>query len=153
MADVSATRIDHTTQSMQSKWGWFLVLGIVLILCGALAVALPAVSTFAASVVLGVVLSIAGLVKIIQSLQLKGIHLAGANRRGRTGRWCLDLPQSLETSSCDHALNRAGIPRAGPWADCPRIQGTAAARLALAAHFRDHRTIGERCADIEVTVY
>jgi len=56
---------------MQSKWGWFLVLGIVLILCGALAVALPAVSTFAASVVLGVVLSIAGLVKIIQSLQLK----------------------------------------------------------------------------------
>jgi len=71
MADVSATRIDHTTQSMQSKWGWFLVLGIVLILCGALAVALPAVSTFAASVVLGVVLSIAGLVKIIQSLQLK----------------------------------------------------------------------------------
>jgi len=36
-----------------------------------LAVALPAVSTFAASVVLGVVLSLAGVVKMVQSLQVK----------------------------------------------------------------------------------
>jgi uncharacterized membrane protein HdeD (DUF308 family) len=71
MTDVPTTRMDHTRQSMQSKWGWFLVLGIVFILCGAVAVALPAISTFAASVVLGAVLSIAGLVKIIQSLQIK----------------------------------------------------------------------------------
>ena len=56
---------------LHSKWGWFLALGIVLMSCGALAVALPAVSTFAASVVLGAALSIAGAVKIIQSLQIK----------------------------------------------------------------------------------
>ncbi|MER8791782.1 HdeD family acid-resistance protein [Mesorhizobium sp. M0983] len=57
--------------SLQSKWGWFLVLGIVLSLCGVMAVALPAISTFAASVVLGFVLSLAGAVKMIQSLQVK----------------------------------------------------------------------------------
>ncbi|WP_407865419.1 HdeD family acid-resistance protein [Phyllobacterium phragmitis] len=56
---------------LQPKWGWFLVLGIVLMLAGALAVALPVVSTFAVSVVLGVVLSLAGIVKMIQSLQVR----------------------------------------------------------------------------------
>jgi len=73
MSDVSVRRVDHQhrTDALHFKWGWFLVLGIVLILCGAFAVALPAVSTFAASVVLGIVLSLAGIVKIIQSLQVK----------------------------------------------------------------------------------
>jgi len=46
-------------------------LGIVLVVCGALAVALPAVSTFAASVVLGFVLALAGIVKMVQSLRVK----------------------------------------------------------------------------------
>jgi uncharacterized membrane protein HdeD (DUF308 family) len=73
MSDVLARGIDdsHRTQSMQSKWIWFLALGIVLIFCGAIAVALPTVSTIAASVVLGAALAIAGIVKIIQSLQVK----------------------------------------------------------------------------------
>jgi uncharacterized membrane protein HdeD (DUF308 family) len=73
MSDVSTRGIDHRhrTDSLHSKWGWFFALGIVLTLCGALAVALPAVSTFAASVVLGVVLSLAGIVKMVQSLQVK----------------------------------------------------------------------------------
>ena len=57
--------------TLRSKWGWFLVLGIVLAAAGALAVALPAVSTFAASVVLGIALAIAGVVKMVQSLQVK----------------------------------------------------------------------------------
>jgi uncharacterized membrane protein HdeD (DUF308 family) len=44
---------------------------MVLTIGGALAVMLPVVSTFAASVVLGVVLTLAGVVKMIQSLQIK----------------------------------------------------------------------------------
>ncbi|WP_157019349.1 HdeD family acid-resistance protein [Mesorhizobium xinjiangense] len=56
---------------LQSKWAWFLVLGLVLALCGVAAVALPALSTFAASTVLGAGLVIAGSVKMIQSLQVK----------------------------------------------------------------------------------
>lgn len=58
-------------ESVRSKWGWFLALGIVLVLAGALAIALPAVSTFAASVVLGVVLLLAGVVKMVQSVQTR----------------------------------------------------------------------------------
>ncbi|WP_349436961.1 HdeD family acid-resistance protein [Pararhizobium sp. A13] len=73
MDEVSARGNDsrHWTDTPHSKWGWFLLLGIVLTVCGAIAVALPAVSTFAASVVLGSVLSLAGIVKMIQSLQVR----------------------------------------------------------------------------------
>ncbi len=56
---------------LASKWGWFLFLGIVLIACGAAAVILPAASSIAASVVLGVALAIGGIVKIIEALQVK----------------------------------------------------------------------------------
>ena len=58
--------------SVQSKWGWFLVLGVVLILGGLLAIMLPAISTIAASLVLGVVLSLSGVVKIIKAFRVTG---------------------------------------------------------------------------------
>jgi uncharacterized membrane protein HdeD (DUF308 family) len=61
-------------EALYSKWWWFLALGIVLVAGGALAVALPGFSTFAASVVLGVVLVLAGVIKMIQSLQIKEWH-------------------------------------------------------------------------------
>lgn len=69
----SAEGVDYEreAESLHSKWGWFLALGIALALGGALAIALPAVSTFAASVVLGAVLALAGVVKMVQSLQVK----------------------------------------------------------------------------------
>ena len=57
--------------SMQSKWIWFLALGVALLLCGALAIVLPAASTFATSTVLGSALAVAGIAKIIQALQVK----------------------------------------------------------------------------------
>ena len=73
MTGASASGLDYQrrTDDLHEKWGWFLVLGVVLASSGALAVALPAVSTYAASVVLGAVLAIAGIVKMIQSLQVK----------------------------------------------------------------------------------
>jgi uncharacterized membrane protein HdeD (DUF308 family) len=73
MSGASTEGVDYErrAESLHSRWGWFLALGIVLTLGGALAVALPAVSTFAASVVLGVVLTLAGVVKMVQSLQVK----------------------------------------------------------------------------------
>jgi uncharacterized membrane protein HdeD (DUF308 family) len=74
MSDVLTHRLDHQprTKTIQAKWGWFVALGVVLILCGTSAIALPAASTFATSVVLGAALAIAGIVKIIQSLQVRG---------------------------------------------------------------------------------
>src|SRR5256885_6569767 len=73
MSGASASELIERQRSgdLHAKWGWFLALGIVLTACGALAVALPAISAYAASVVLGAVLAIAGIVKMIQSLQVK----------------------------------------------------------------------------------
>ncbi len=56
--------------SVATNWAWFLLLGIVLIACGAAAVILPVASSFAASVVLGVALAISGVVKIVEALQV-----------------------------------------------------------------------------------
>ena len=61
----------HAGEALRAKWAWFLAVGCVLILCGALAVALPVYSTFAASTVLGVALGICGVMKIIEALQVK----------------------------------------------------------------------------------
>jgi uncharacterized membrane protein HdeD (DUF308 family) len=73
MSDVPAKGSDHRHWSgdLQSKWGWFLALGVTLALSGAFAVALPVYSTFAASAVLGAVLIVTGIVKMIQSLQVR----------------------------------------------------------------------------------
>jgi uncharacterized membrane protein HdeD (DUF308 family) len=70
-ASTSGTDHQHQADSLRSKWGWFLALGIGLTSAGVLAVALPVVSTFAAGVVLGIVLSLAGIVKMVQSLRVK----------------------------------------------------------------------------------
>lgn len=59
-------------EAIRAKWVWFLCLGLILIAGGALAIMLPAVSTIAASLVLGLVLAGVGLVQIIQSFQVKG---------------------------------------------------------------------------------
>jgi len=65
--------LDHRQAAalMRSKWGWFLALGVVVILCGLLAIALPAVSDLVASRVLGIVLALAGIVKIVQAMQVR----------------------------------------------------------------------------------
>ncbi|MCK9907741.1 HdeD family acid-resistance protein [Microbacteriaceae bacterium K1510] len=73
MIGILTRDLDHRQAAtlMRSKWTWFLALGLVVILCGALAIVLPAVSNIIASTVLGVALAIAGIVKIVQALQVK----------------------------------------------------------------------------------
>jgi uncharacterized membrane protein HdeD (DUF308 family) len=71
--DASTEGVDYERRavSLHSRWGWFLALGVIMALGGALAVMLPEVSTFATSVVLGIVLALAGVLKMVQSLQVK----------------------------------------------------------------------------------
>jgi uncharacterized membrane protein HdeD (DUF308 family) len=66
-----ATDDQAAAVSIRDKWGWFLVLGITLILCGLFAVALPTITSIAASLVLGVTLVVVGLVKIVESFKVK----------------------------------------------------------------------------------
>jgi uncharacterized membrane protein HdeD (DUF308 family) len=67
--------VDETSRSRieyeQRKWLPFLFLGFVLFAGGVLALYVPSVSTYASSVVLGVVLMGIGIVKIVQSLAVK----------------------------------------------------------------------------------
>ena len=57
--------------TLKSKWIWFLAIGGALLVAGILAVSLPEVATFATGSVFGVVLAIAGAVKMTLSLQVK----------------------------------------------------------------------------------
>jgi uncharacterized membrane protein HdeD (DUF308 family) len=54
------------------SWIGFLLVGIVLVLCGLFAMLSPTVSTLAASLVMGLVLAVSGVARIIQSFQARG---------------------------------------------------------------------------------
>lgn len=60
----------HTAATFRDKWFWLVLLGIVLILAGAMAVLVPAVSEIAASKVLGSALIVSGIVQIMQSAKM-----------------------------------------------------------------------------------
>jgi uncharacterized membrane protein HdeD (DUF308 family) len=68
---MAAIEIRNTAELVWAKWPWFLLLGIVLIVAGAAAFALPVLARIAASVVLGIVLAVVGVVKIVEGLQVK----------------------------------------------------------------------------------
>jgi uncharacterized membrane protein HdeD (DUF308 family) len=59
------------TQAVRAKWGWFLLLGIVLTIGGALAILLPVASTLATSLFLGVILGVAGIFHVLHAFQVK----------------------------------------------------------------------------------
>jgi uncharacterized membrane protein HdeD (DUF308 family) len=59
------------TQSVRAKWGWFLLLGIILVLGGALAILLPVASTLATSLFLGAILFVSGVFQVIHAFQVK----------------------------------------------------------------------------------
>jgi uncharacterized membrane protein HdeD (DUF308 family) len=57
----------HAAEVFRTKWLWLVLLGAVLIVAGAVAILVPAVSTIAASKVLGSVLIVSGIVQVMQS--------------------------------------------------------------------------------------
>jgi len=62
-------RIAETRALISEKWGWFLALGIGLILAGIAAIAFPFLSTIAAKVMLGWLFLIGGVLMIIHAFQ------------------------------------------------------------------------------------
>ena len=65
----------HTLSIFGSHWLWLVLLGGVLMLAGAIAILVPAISEIAASRVLGSVLIISGLVQIVQATKM--LHWTG----------------------------------------------------------------------------
>jgi len=59
------------TEAVRANRGWFLALGIVLMLCGAAAVMLPVLSTLAATLIIAVALVVSGIAQIIHAFQTR----------------------------------------------------------------------------------
>ncbi|CAK7192274.1 hypothetical protein COMNV_00465 [Commensalibacter sp. Nvir] len=57
---------------LESKWKWFIALGVIFLLLGCLALIDTAIVTIASVILLGVVLTVAGLAQIIHAFYLKG---------------------------------------------------------------------------------
>ena len=57
---------------VRSRWVSFLTLGLLLLLGGILAIALPVVSTLAVSLTVGILLAACGLIQVVQSFQARG---------------------------------------------------------------------------------
>jgi uncharacterized membrane protein HdeD (DUF308 family) len=67
----TTTHDQSAVASVREKWGWFLAVGVTLVLCGLIAVTLPAITSIAASLVLGVTLTVVGIVKIVEAFSVK----------------------------------------------------------------------------------
>jgi uncharacterized membrane protein HdeD (DUF308 family) len=65
----------HTAEVFRDNWLWLVLLGTVLVVAGAVAILVPAVSEIPASKILGVVLVISGVVQIMQAAKM--LHWMG----------------------------------------------------------------------------
>jgi uncharacterized membrane protein HdeD (DUF308 family) len=59
-------------EAARKQWGWYLALGIVLILVGIYAISSEAVATLASVIVIGAVLFVAGVAQIITAFMARG---------------------------------------------------------------------------------
>ena len=59
------------TETVRANWGWFLALGVVLVIGGTFAILLPVASTLATAVFLGIILFVSGFMQIIHAFGVK----------------------------------------------------------------------------------
>ncbi len=67
-----ASAVEQVTETVRRNWGWFLALGIVFILGGALAIAMPEISTLATTLIVATMLGFCGVMQIIHAFQTRG---------------------------------------------------------------------------------
>jgi len=82
---------------IRSSWGWFLALGIVLIVLGTVCIAGEVLATFATILVLGWLLLISGVVALVHAFQIHSwpgffMYLLSALLRGFTGYALIRYP-------------------------------------------------------------
>lgn len=64
--------VEDMKQKIQENWGWFLTLGVALVIGGMILIAAPLATSIAVTVLIAAVLFIGGLVQIYNSLKTKG---------------------------------------------------------------------------------
>jgi uncharacterized membrane protein HdeD (DUF308 family) len=72
MATITQTmRSDATVASFEHRWGWMLALGIVQIIAGAIAIAVPVVASLVAVAVFGAVLILSAIAQLAYAFKIK----------------------------------------------------------------------------------
>lgn len=61
----------ETQRELSRHWGWFLALGILLVLAGIAAIAFPFLSTIAAKIAIGWIFLIAGIAEVVHAFYVK----------------------------------------------------------------------------------
>jgi uncharacterized membrane protein HdeD (DUF308 family) len=69
-ADVDAA-VTAARRAVADNWGWFLTLGILLLVAGAAAIAFPLLSTIATKIVLGWIFLMSGLLLVIHAFSIQ----------------------------------------------------------------------------------
>src|SRR5438309_1240568 len=69
-ADIDAALAEGRRQ-IAGNWGWFLVLGLVLIAAGVAAIAFPLLSTIAAKIALGWIFLVAGALLVVHAFSIQ----------------------------------------------------------------------------------
>ncbi|MCX5516053.1 hded protein [Kaistia algarum] len=68
---MATTVYKSISQTVQEKWGWFMLLGIVFLIGGFFAIAMPLVSSIAVGIFLAAVLVVAGIFQIWQAFSVQ----------------------------------------------------------------------------------
>lgn len=69
---MAVTEIRHNLSSLHRKWGWFVALGLVMVIVGAFALSSVVVATFATALAIGIMLIAAGIVEVVGSFWSRG---------------------------------------------------------------------------------
>ena len=67
----SEPTFEETRREIARHWGWFLALGILLVILGIAAIAFPFLSTIAAKIAIGWIFLVAGVVEVIHAFYVK----------------------------------------------------------------------------------
>ena len=70
-ADIDAALAEAKRQ-IADNWGWFLALGLLLIVAGVAAIAFPLLSTVATKIALGWIFLVAGVVLVVHAFSIQG---------------------------------------------------------------------------------
>ena len=68
----SAQSLGSSLHSLRTKWGWAVALGVVLILCGIIALLSVVEATAVTVIWVGAMMIVAGVVEIVHGVQMKG---------------------------------------------------------------------------------
>jgi len=84
---------------IQRRWGWLLTLGVVQLICGALAVLIPTAATLVAAVVFGALLLVSGASQAVHAFTIRhwkgvALHAVGAVLYIVAGVFCILFPVS-----------------------------------------------------------